>query len=51
MVMSHPCGCWELNSGPLEEKSVLLTTKPSLQPETVLLVDLAAKLIICLEII
>ena len=30
-----PCGCWELNSGPLEEQSVLLTTEPSLQfPET-----------------
>ena len=27
-----PCGCWELNSGPLEEHSVLLTTEPSLQP-------------------
>jgi hypothetical protein len=27
-----PCGCWELNSGPLEEQSVLLTTEPSLQP-------------------
>jgi hypothetical protein len=27
-----PCGCWELNSGPLEEWSVLLTTEPSLQP-------------------
>jgi hypothetical protein len=26
-----PC-CWELNSGPLEEQSVLLTTEPSLQP-------------------
>jgi hypothetical protein len=26
-----PCGCWELNPGPLEEQSVLLTTKPSLQ--------------------
>jgi hypothetical protein len=26
-----PCGCWELNSGPLEEQSVLLTAKPSLQ--------------------
>ena len=26
------CGCWELNSRPLEEQSVLLTTKPSLQP-------------------
>ena len=27
-----PCGCWDLNSGPLEGQSVLLTTKPSLQP-------------------
>ena len=27
-----PCGCWGLNSGPLEEQSVLLTTEPSLQP-------------------
>ena len=25
-------GCWELNSGPLEEQSVLLTSEPSLQP-------------------
>jgi hypothetical protein len=25
-----PCGCWELNSGPLEEQMVLLTTEPSL---------------------
>jgi hypothetical protein len=30
-----PCGCWKLNSGPLEEQSVvvLLTSKPSLQPD------------------
>jgi hypothetical protein len=28
-----PCGCWELNSGPLEEQSVLLTAQPSLQPK------------------
>ena len=28
-----PCGCWELNSGTLEEQSVLLTTEPSLQPQ------------------
>ena len=27
-----PCGCWELNSGPLEKQLVLLTAKPSLQP-------------------
>ena len=26
------CCCWELNSGPLEEQSVLLTAEPSLQP-------------------
>ena len=26
-----PCGCWELNSGPLEEQAVLLTSEPSLQ--------------------
>jgi hypothetical protein len=23
-----PCGCWELNSGPLEEQSVLFTISP-----------------------
>ena len=28
-----PCGRWELNSGPLEDQSVLLTTEPSLQPD------------------
>ena len=28
-----PRGCWELNSGPLEEQLVLLTTEPSLQPQ------------------
>jgi hypothetical protein len=27
-----PCGCWDLNSGPLEDQPVLLTTEPSLQP-------------------
>jgi hypothetical protein len=31
-----PCGCWELNSGPLEEQSVLLTTEPSIQPKKVI---------------
>ena len=24
-----PCGCWELNMGPLEEQSVFLTNEPS----------------------
>jgi hypothetical protein len=27
-----PCGCWELNSGPLKDQSVLSKPKPSLQP-------------------
>ncbi|KAM7325511.1 hypothetical protein ACRRTK_015764 [Alexandromys fortis] len=27
-----PCGCRELNSGPLEEQAMLLTSEPSLQP-------------------
>ena len=25
-------GCWELNSVPLEEQAMLLTSEPSLQP-------------------
>ena len=25
-----PCGCWQLNSGPLEEQLVLLTAEPFL---------------------
>ena len=33
-----PCRCWELNSGPLEEQSVLLTSEPSLQPDGKLLI-------------
>jgi hypothetical protein len=28
----EPRGCWDLNSGPSEEQSVLLTAEPSLQP-------------------
>jgi hypothetical protein len=32
MVVSHHVGCWDLNSGPLEEQSVLLTAEPSHQP-------------------
>jgi hypothetical protein len=32
-----PCGCWELNSGPLEEQPVLLTTEPSRQPAMMVL--------------
>ena len=29
-----PCGCWELNSGPLKEQAMLLTSEPSLEPPT-----------------
>jgi hypothetical protein len=27
-----PCSCWDLNSGPLQEQSVFITTELSLQP-------------------
>jgi hypothetical protein len=30
--LQSPCGCWGLNSGPLEEQLELLTAEPSLQP-------------------
>ena len=30
------CSCWELNSGPLEKRLVLLTTGPSPAPVAVL---------------
>jgi hypothetical protein len=30
-----PCSCRDLNSGPLEEPSMLLTTEPTLQPRMV----------------
>ena len=32
MVMSCLYGCWELNSGPLQEQCELSSPKPSLQP-------------------
>lgn len=28
-----PCGCWEVNLGPLQEEYVLLDTEPPLQPD------------------
>ena len=28
-----PCGCWKLNSGPLEKYMLLLTGEPSFQPQ------------------
>jgi hypothetical protein len=30
-----PYGCWELNSGSLEEQPVLLTAEPSLWPQKI----------------
>ena len=35
----EPSCCWELNSGHLEEQSVLLTAEPSLQPNKWILND------------
>jgi hypothetical protein len=32
------CGSWELNLDPLEERPVLLTTEPSVQPLAFLLI-------------
>jgi hypothetical protein len=31
-IVVSTMGCWDFNSGPLEEQSVLLTTEPPLQP-------------------
>jgi hypothetical protein len=38
-----PCGSWELNSGPLEEHSVLLTAEPSLQLFEAILKDVVSQ--------
>jgi hypothetical protein len=35
-----PCGCWDLNSEPLDEQSVLVTAEPSLQFPSFLMVVL-----------
>ena len=32
VVCEPPCGCWDLNSGPLKAQSVLLPAEPSHQP-------------------
>jgi hypothetical protein len=42
-----PCGCWELNLGPLEEVLVLLTTEPSLQPLNVCLLITCTRVCVC----
>jgi hypothetical protein len=39
MVVSHHVVAGELNSGPLEEQSVLLTAEPSLQPGSMLFMN------------
>ena len=36
-----PCGCWELNSGPMEEQAMLLTSEPSLQPPQIKLLHIS----------
>jgi hypothetical protein len=43
------CGCWGLNSGPLEEQIVLLTAEPSLQYNVVyiLLFKLSSVCFVC----
>jgi hypothetical protein len=33
MVVNQLCGCWDLNSGPLEEQSELITAELSIQPQ------------------
>jgi hypothetical protein len=38
-----PCGCWELNSRPQEEESLLLTIEPSLQPGLVYLLPVSTE--------
>ena len=42
-----PCGCWELNSAPLKEWSLLLISEPSLQ-SLVLFIFILCILVFCL---
>ena len=39
-----PCGCWDLNSGPLEEQLPPLTTEPSHQPSSRLFKEMSRKM-------
>jgi hypothetical protein len=41
-----PCDCWDLNSGPLEEQSVLLPAEPSLQPNNSISININKNTII-----
>jgi hypothetical protein len=38
VVCEPPCGCWDLNSGPLKAQSVLLPAEPSHQPAGLFLI-------------
>jgi hypothetical protein len=45
-VYEPPCGCWELNSRPLEEQTVFLTSETSLQSSWSVLT-----MILCLSVL
>jgi hypothetical protein len=45
-VCEPPYGCWDLNSGSLEEKSVLLPAEPLRQPKNGILVKILASVFI-----
>jgi hypothetical protein len=45
-----PHGCWNLNSGPLEEQSVLLPAEPSSQPLKVFLAFIFVGVDVCLYV-
>jgi hypothetical protein len=40
-----PCGCWELNSGPLEDQSVILTAEPFFPAPPILFLSKAFQVI------
>jgi hypothetical protein len=42
-----PCGCWELNSGPLEEQFMLLTAEPCHQPYLIHLYECFVYISVC----
>lgn len=48
LVSYHACGCWELNSGSLQEQPVLLTSEPSLKHEFWLLKWIFLNLYFCI---
>ena len=42
------CRCWELNSGPLQEQAMLLTSEPSLQPSAMPFIHPVSRSMACL---